>query len=248
MAMRRYTTIIILAAMFIAASALLYFLHYLAFRDAHHVFIYLLGDLAFLPLEVFLVVIVIERIIARREQQVIMQKLNMVVGAFYSEVGNELLQRLLGCFEKSGEVCQHLVIKGNWSHTDFTKAVAWAREFKGEPDGIRIDLQDLRTFLIQKRQFLLALLENPNLLEHERFTDLLWATFHLTEELELRQTVMDAPAADLRHISGDIERVYSHLLVEWLYYVEHLKTNYPFLFSLVVRIHPFQDQPSPIVQ
>jgi len=246
--MRRYVTIIILATMFIAASALLYFLHYVTFRDTHHIFLYLIGDLAFLPLEVFLVVIVIERFMARREQQAIMQKLNMVVGAFYSEVGNELLQRLLGCFANSGEICQHLAIKGNWGHTDFIKAVAWAREFRGEPDGTRIDLQSLRTFLIQKRQFLLALLENPNLLEHERFTDLLWATFHLTEELELRQTVMDSPAADLRHISGDIERVYHHLVAEWLYYVEHLKVNYPFLFSLVVRIHPFQEHPSPVVQ
>lgn len=246
--MRRYAVILILAAVFIATSALLYFLHYLAFRDTHHIFIYLLGDLAFLPLEVFLVVIVIERILAHRAQQATMQKLNMVIGAFYSEVGNELLQRLLGCFEKTEEICQCLAIKGNWGRADFTKAVAWAHDFKGEPDCTRIDLQSLRAFLIQKRQFLLALLENPNLLEHERFTDLLWAVFHLAEELELRPAVMDSPAADLSHVSGDIERVYHHLVAEWLYYVKHLKTNYPFLFSLVVRIHPFQKYPSPVVQ
>lgn len=80
--MRRYLNFIILAVILIALSALIYFVHYLIFRDVHHIFIYLVGDLAFLPLEVFLVVIVIERVLARREKQAIMQKLNMVVGAF----------------------------------------------------------------------------------------------------------------------------------------------------------------------
>jgi len=32
---------------------------------------------------------------------------------------------------------------------------------------------------------------------------------------------------------------------EWLLYVEHLKADYPYLFSLVVRMHPFQEAPSP---
>ena len=80
--MRRYLNFIILAVILIAISALVYLVHYLIFRDVHHIFIYLVGDLAFLPLEVFLVVIVIERVLARREKQAIMQKLNMVVGAF----------------------------------------------------------------------------------------------------------------------------------------------------------------------
>ena len=76
--MRRYSTFIILAGIFIFLSALAYYVHYLIFRDVHHIFIYMVGDLAFLPLEVFLVVIVIERILARREKQAIRKKLNMV--------------------------------------------------------------------------------------------------------------------------------------------------------------------------
>ena len=230
-----------------ALSALVYFVHYLIFRDVHHIFIYLVGDPAFLPLEVFLVVIVIERVLARREKQAIMQKLNMVVGAFFSEVGNELLQRLLGCFEKGNDISRHLAVKQNWTRADFKKAMAFARAIDGEPDCSSIDLYGLKKLLVQKRQFLLALLENPNLLEHERFTDLLWATFHLTEELEVRESLTDIPEADIKHIAGDIQRVYRHLIVEWLSYVEHLKSRYPYLFSLVARTHPFQERPSPVV-
>jgi hypothetical protein len=241
------SNLIILAAILVATSALLYFVHYLIFRDPHHLFIYMLGDLAFLPLEVFLVVIVIERMLASREKQAIMQKLNMVVGAFFSEVGNELLQRVMVCFEKSDDIRRHLNVKQNWSRADFNKAIAFARTIKGEIDFGCLDLNDLKMFLVQKRQFLLALLENPNLLEHERFTDLLWATFHLTEELEARESLTGLPASDLNHIAIDTQRVYRLLIVEWLFYVAHLKSKYPYLFSLVARTHPFQERPSPVV-
>lgn len=245
--MRRYANLIILAAILIATSALLYFVHYLLFRDPHHIFIYMLSDLAFLPLEVFLVVIVIERVLAGREKQAIMQKLNMVVGAFFSEVGNDLLKKLLICFEKSDDIRRHLDVKQSWKRDDFKKAIAFARATKGEADLSAIDLSDLKKFLVQKRHFLLALLENPNLLEHERFTDLLWATFHLTEELEARQSLTRMPKADIRHIAGDTERVYRLLIVEWLFYAAHLKSKYPYLFSLVARMHPFQERPSPVI-
>ncbi len=125
--------------------------------------------------------------------------------------------------------------------------MAFARAIEAEPSCHNIDLEELKTFLIRKRQFLLALLENPTLLERERFTDLLWATSHFTEELEARKSLTDLPEADIRRIAGDIQRVYRHLIVEWLSYVERLKSNYPYLFSLVARMHPFQERPSPVV-
>jgi|GEM_PF-3586648 len=41
-------------------SVLLYLLHYRIFRDSHHIFLYLSGDLALLPLNVLLAIFVIE--------------------------------------------------------------------------------------------------------------------------------------------------------------------------------------------
>jgi hypothetical protein len=246
--MRRYSQNIILAIVLLAISGLLYFLHFSIFQDTHHIFIYLLGDLAFLPIEVFLVVIVIERVMALREKQAMLQKLNMVIGAFFSEVGNQLLHNLLGCFGNSQEIMQKLAVNYNWTHTDFRKAITYAATIKDKPRCAAEDLEGLRTLLLQKRPFLLGLLENPNLLEHERFTDLLWATFHLTEELEARQSFQNLPDTDLAHLAGDIQRVYHHLAAEWVFYVEHLKSHYPFLFSLIVRMQPFEEVPSPVVR
>ncbi len=112
----------------------------------------------------------------------------------------------------------------------------------------RGNLEDLKNSLIEKRVFLLCLLENPNLLEHETFTDLLWAVFHLTEELACRVDVGQLPKTDHDHLSGDIKRVYVLLISEWLAYMKHLKDAYPYLFSLAVRTNPFDPNASPEVR
>ena len=101
---KRYSFVLILTATLILLSGILYFVHYLIFRDVHHIFIFLVGDLAFLPLEVLLVVIIIERILTYRDKQAKLQKLNMVVGAFFSEVGNYLLSDLLHEFDNRAEI------------------------------------------------------------------------------------------------------------------------------------------------
>jgi hypothetical protein len=237
---------LVVAAICAAASVILYYIHFLIFQDSHHIFIYLLGDIAYLPLEVFLVVVVIERVLARREKQGMLYKLNMVIGAFFSEIGNYLLSDLIKHFDNREEISQNLSIKANWTAKDFKRADAFAYNLKIDLDINKIDLGELKRFLSQKRSYLLTLLENPNLLEHDRFTDLLWATTHLDEELEARPTLRDLPKADLEHLAVDIQRMYDHLASEWLDYVQHLKAAYPFLFSLVLRTHPFQTQPSAV--
>ncbi|MFC2067822.1 hypothetical protein ACFLTP_02250 [Chloroflexota bacterium] len=244
--LRRHSLVFYLAIAFLVLSATIYFIHYIIFHDIHHIFIYMVGDLAFLPLEVLIVVLIIERVLARREKQAKLQKLNMVVGAFFSEVGNHLLINLLQHFDNQSDICKHMNIKDNWTRNDFRQAAKYAYSLHIELDCHKVNLEELKAYLSQKRSFLITLLENPILLEHDRFTDLLWAVTHLDEELMARPLVNDLPDKDLEHIAGDIQRFYDHLASEWLDYVEHLKANYPFLFSLILRTHPFQDYPQPI--
>ena len=70
-------------------------------------------------------------------------------------------------------------------------------------------LEELKMTLLAKREFLLRMLENPNLFEHESFTELLWAVFHLTEELASRADLNHLSDADYHHFSADIKRAYS---------------------------------------
>ena len=241
--MKHHKRTIIFAAALVAASAIIYFVHFLVFHDAKYIFKYLLNHIAFVPMEVLLAVLIIERVLDRHEKHQMMQKLNMVIGTFFSELGTQLLGDLTRAVKQQDQLRETLAVKGAWKPADFKKASSAVAQIQCNVDLDKVDLHGLRRTLSDKRALLLTLLANPNLLEHERFTDLLWAVFHVVEELEARKSLDDMPAADRKHVAGDIARVYSHLTVEWLSYCAHLKTAYPYIFSIVVRTHPLQESP-----
>ena len=244
--MKRHGFLIAAAVVLLVLTAGLYLIHYAIFRDAHHIYIYLVGDLAFLPLEVLLVALIIDRVLDWREKRVMLSKMNMVVGVFFSEMGTRLLGELLPGFDRS-QMISGLGVKHDWSADDFRRATDFADNLKPQADCRAINLEALKGFLSHERDLLLRLLENPNLLEHERFTDMLWAVSHLAEELEARPQLQDLPNSDEAHIGQDIGRAFTALAAEWLDYVQHLKSHYPYLFSLVLRTHPLQEHPSATV-
>ena len=240
----RLRLIIIAGFTALLASSIMYLIDYLMFRDSHQLLIQLIDDLSFIPISVFIVVVVLERLLARQEKLLLLNKLNMVVGAFFSEVGNTLIHKILNSYERNEEISKSLSINSSWTRAHFKSAIASSASIVSEPNGRVINFEDLKAFLTSKRQFLLNLLENPNLMEHDKFSDLLWAIFHLAEELEARPSVADLSGPDLKHLEGDIGRLYGQLISQWLSYAEHLKDKYPYLFSLTVRMNPFLSKPS----
>lgn len=223
----------------ILLSAIFYLIHYAIFKDANHILNYILIDIAFVPIEVLLVTLVIHRLLSNREKQAMLNKLNMIIGAFYSELGQNLLQSFAVFDVNAKTLREDLIVTPDWFEKDFVRSKKKLQNYNYCIDSQIGDLEELRSFLLGKREFLLTLLQNPNLLEHESFTELLWAVFHLTEELEHRKSVSDLSTTDNEHLSGDIRRAYVLLIIEWLAYLKHLKNEYPYLFSLAIRTNPF---------
>ncbi len=246
--MKRFGWQVILGVALISLSAIFYYIHYMIFRDAHHIFIYLLGDIAFVPIEVLLVTLIIHRLLHKREKRILMRKLNMVIGAFFSEVGTGLIRSLASFDKTSLKNNRNLLVDSDWSGKDFSAAIKFVNNHVPEVDIRKGNLEDLRDLLEEKKAFMLRLLENQNLLEHDSFTDLLWAVFHLSEELTARSDLSALPDKDSEHLLGDIKRAYKHLISEWLKYMKHLKVDYPYLFSLAARGNPFKTDPSPVIR
>ena len=238
---------LILGLILIALSVAVYSLHYLFFRDAHHIFIYLVGDIAFVFIEVLLVTLVIHQLLGQREKRAMLEKMNMVIGTFYSEVGTVLLQYFTKFDKHVDLIRSDLAAAKALNKSEFA---ALSKTLKIHDPAIESDpkeLENLRNFLCGKRDFLIRLLENPILLEHASFTDLLWAIFHLGDELAHRRDLKKLAKADHEHINGDIRRAYLSLLSEWTNYMTHLKNNYPYLFSLAIRTNPFDPLAQPEV-
>jgi voltage-gated potassium channel len=188
-----------------------------------------------------------ELMLNRREQEAMTHKINMLIGVFFSEVGTVLIKMFSSSDPDIHRLRERLQIKGSWQQQEFDETGKIIDQYSFQTDIRTINLSELSTFLQEKRPFMVRLLIHPTLQEHEKFTELLRALFHLTEELDYRQTYENLPSADLEHLAGDVKRVYKNLVCQWVMYMKHLTVNYPYLFSLAVRMSPYNPEASPIV-
>lgn len=237
-----------IAAALVFAGVALSFAHVWIFKDRPTFLFYLALDVVFLPIQVLLVSVILDHLLKNREKRSMLAKMNMVVGAFFSEVGNELLRRFADFCQDPAELAEQLRFSGFWDQKDFIAAVEFAAKNECKLESDPEQLEALKRFLDAKRGFIVGLLQNPNLLEHDRFTDLLWAVSHLSEELAARDDFETLPHSDLEHLKGDVKRAFSGLLREWLQYLIHLKKEYPYIYSLAVRTNPFNPAASPVVK
>ncbi len=172
----------------------------------------------------------------------------MVIGSFFSEVGTLLLTYFSDFDPELAAIRKHLIVTNNWSDEEFVTVSKRLRNYDYKVEIRKIDMEGLKGFLVSKRDFLLRLLENPALLEHEIFTELLRSVFHFSEELERREKVTGLSDSDYEHLTDDVNRAYTLLVQQWLEYVKYLKDNYPYLFSLAMRTNPFDQTASPFVK
>lgn len=116
---RRIYPRILLGLLLVLLSIFFYVIHYLLFKDAHHIFIYLVGDIAFVFIEVLLVTLIIHQILSEREKRAIFKKLNMVIGAFFSEAGTPLLKYFHVFDANADQTSSHLIVSDDWSPEHF---------------------------------------------------------------------------------------------------------------------------------
>jgi len=188
-----------------------------------------------------------ELILSKEEHKMRMEKLNMVIGSFYSEAGTELLKFFVEHDRSVDKIRNALVITSAWTKDQFAAAGQHVKDHEFLTEIEKIDLQNLRTVLQEKGGFFLRLLENPSIFDHETFTDLLRAFLHLKEELHYRDDLSALPETDLGHLSGDLNRAYRLLVIQWVDHMKYLKDHYPYLFSLAARTNPFDRTSSVII-
>lgn len=223
----------------ILLSVVLYYVTYSIFGDGHHMFMFLMEDLAFIPIEVLVVSLIIDKVIEKREKQHLMEKLNMIIGVFFIEVGGEILKNSPKLDSDLVSIKDALEIQLDWKDADFSKAIKKVKNYEAKIKVKDLNLITIKEFLIGKRDFMLRMLENPNLLDHETFTYLLTAVFHLEEELSCRN-LDELSKDDEEHLYNDMLRVNNYIIVEWLHYMKHIKKNYPYLYSTAVKDNPFK--------
>ena len=239
---------LIFGALLVSLSISLYLTQLNLFHDPRSTGFYLLQDLAFLPISILFVTLVLERLLALRDRRQRLEKLRMLIGTFFSWAGYHLLDRLARLDAHLPALAPGLRARTDWTEEDFrrVRTGVLAHDFRLI---VTVEaLAELHLFLHERAEFMIRLLENPMLLEHETFTELLRAIFHLIEELEFRPSLEHLPESDLAHLTGDCNRIMRLLVIEWIDHLEYLNRNYPYLYSLAVRMNPFMPDADPIVR
>lgn len=232
---------------------IIYGSNYLVLGDGEHIISYVWTHLGFIPVDILVVAFLLDEIIERKEKEAILEKLDMLMSTFFSEVGNELISQLSSA-NKYKTNTEYLKSIKNWDDKDYENKL---KELKNATIDFQADipledreefLRNLSDLLVSKREFIINLINNPNLLEKEEFTGLINAILHLDEELEHRKDLSLVTDADFAHLNGDMHRVYNKLIHEWVYYLRYLNKHYPYMIALIIRTNPFDEDAQVYVQ
>lgn len=228
----------------VIAIIIIYGSNILVLKDPEHVISYIWTHLGFIPVDILIVAFVLDEIISKKEKEAMMEKLDMIMSTFFSEVGNDLISQLSSVNKHKADTSYLESIK-SWDDEDYENKL---KEIKNINIPFRAYvtsedreeyLTNIRNLLINKREFIVGLLNNPNLLEKEEFSKLLTAILHLDEELEHRPDLSKVTDVDFNHLNGDMERIYNILIHEWIYYLRYLNKHYPYMIALIIRTNPF---------
>jgi voltage-gated potassium channel len=184
----------------------------------------------------------------RRQVAMNSQRASMLVGVFFTEAGNDLLRIFTGFDPHVAAVRKDFLVTADWTPQKFLELKKTLNTYEYKIDPASLELEKLNVFLRSRGDLLIRQLENDDLIENENFTGLLWATVHLRDELAARPSLKNLPVADIAHIAVDAKRAYGLLVLQWIDYLQFLKTKYPFLFSFALRTNPFVENPDAVIK
>lgn len=219
-------------------SAATYYVQYLIFHQEETTIFYLLQDLAFVPIQVVMVTLIINRFLNEMENRKKIKKINVIISTFFIEIGVPIITVISKFNRNNNEISKMINIK-EMKSKKYDKFIREIKEFKFDVYADPAKLDDLYSILKNYKEHMLNLLANPNLLEHDSFTDMLWAVFHVIDELQERGEFDKQNKDDIDHLSNDILRAYTALIIEWISYMNYLQDEYPFLFTLALKKNPF---------
>ena len=226
---KRKNSAVLFVFLFVS-SFIIYLIQYFLFHRTTEMLFLSLQDLAFLPVEVAIVTFVIDRILSSIEQQKKTKKINVIISTFFTEAGVTILVALAE-FNRSNTRIADIIKENENSKISQIRAKKLIKSLEYDMYADPEKLDSLKSIMADKKPFLINLLENASLLEHDTFTDMLWAVFHVADELQNRGDLKTLSEPVIDHLSNDFLRAYSALVQEWIGYIFYLHDEYPFLYQ-----------------
>ena len=226
--------------MLLCFSAVMYVVHYLIFRDFHHIAIFFVHDIAFMPLEVILVTLFFDRIIEKTNEKENRSKLSIIETLFFNESGGNMLRYLTSFDPQSHHLSEILQVTEDWKSSDFINAKKQLSNYSFHLDVSRVDFFGLHYHLDERHNYYRNILENPALTQSNEFTEMVMKIYLMWEELDCRTDLYNLNDAEKNYLGSLLTEIYQELVTYWLDNAyNHSIHNRPRLHRLV-ETNPFQ--------
>jgi hypothetical protein len=222
------------------SSICIYFIQIKIFHKPDDTLFYLFQDLAFIPVQAIIVTIILNKLLNVIETRHKLKKINVIISAFFSETGTSILFSLAKLHDNHN-FCKLFDISDINNKEKFKILKKQIKELDNKISFTTEKFDSLRCILAENKSYMIAMLGNSNLSEHDSFTDMLWSVFHVADELGSRATRGELSEADIVHLKTDIKRAYTMMLLEWVNYLKYLNDEYPYLFNMAIRKNPFSE-------
>ena len=200
----------------ICTSAALYVLHYLIFRDLHHIGIFFLHDLAGMPLEVILVTLFFDRIIEKAHEEENQSKLSIIETLFFNESGGNMLRYLSAFDTNFPQLAEILRVSMDWKSADYQNAKVRVKGYSFHLDVDKVDFFGLHYHLDERHAYYRNILENPALTQSSEFTEMVMKIYLIWEELDCRTDLYNLDPEEKHYLGELLTEIYEELVEYWL--------------------------------
>ena len=209
-------------------SGCIYGLQVLLFHDLRNTEFYILQDLAFIPISIAITTVVVGNIVARRSREEAAEKAGMLRTMFFSDIGRVLMKKIDAISEPSIPACF-----GNGMSVQKQQEIIRSTVVTVHTD--RDTYEFIRTFLNEKKQDLITLSGNNNLMDQDDFTQLLGGLFQLLDEFSLRGSYEELGESDISHMNDDFARVLILLGTNLAASAEFQQKHFPDFYQKAIR-------------
>ena len=234
-----------LGIILIIISISIYTITFLLFHNLNEMFFHFLLEFGVIPIDLLIITLIFEDELELKKSEHRTEKLDMLMGTFYSQVGNQLMETIYKQNNMQNNICDNLNQIVNWNENDFQKNIElflnnppiFKTKFNSQKD-LDNFLTGLKIILSKNRLFVADLINNPSLFQKEDFSDMLLNILHLDEELN-RKRLITLTEEDYKHLMDNISRTYNKIIIQWIKYVNFTYKNYPYMKELIFRTNPF---------
>ena len=113
--------------------------------DPEEVVAYLWKQIGFIPVNILIVALLLDGIMSKKEREAILEKLDMLMGTFFTEIGNDLISEISKANKNKSKTKDLKSIK-NWTDKDYENKL---KELRDSPIDFEADvpLEDREEFL-----------------------------------------------------------------------------------------------------